>query len=274
MYFVASAAVLLGRLLRVPVVVSEHAECFAAPMPRLILRETRLALRLADLVVPDSASLRAQMEAQGIRARFQVIHNPVDTAVFRPPAGRPDPWAPRRRLLFVGRLAPVKGITTLLRGLAHLRRRRHDFALDLVGVGDGRQEYEALARELGLEGVAVFHGGVPQPTLVRLMQTSHAFVLSSMTENCPCVLIEALASGLPIITADVGGVREVVPKDMGLFFRAGDPEALADAVDQMLDTLDAYDPQALAAYACGRFGLDVIGREFDEQYRRLVAERR
>lgn len=117
----------------------------------------------------------------------------------------------------------------------------------------------------------VFHGGVPRPTLVRLMQMADAFVLSSTTENCPCVLIEALACGLPVVTTDVGGAREVVPKEMGLFVRPEDPDALANAVDQLLDTRDAYDPRPLAAYAHARFGLEVIGRQFDEQYRRLRA---
>lgn len=274
MYFVALAAVVLGRLLRTPVIVSEHAECFAGRMPRAALFETRLALKLADLVVPDSASLRAHMESHGVRARFQVIHNPVDTAVFHPAPVRQDPSAATRRLLFIGRLTPVKGIPTLLNALALLRRRRTDVALDIVGVGDSRDEYEALAAALGLERAVVFHGGVPKESLVGLMQAAHAFVLSSVTENCPCVLIEALACGLPIVTTDVGGVREVVQKDMGLFVPPSDPEALADGLDQMLDTLDAYDPETLAAYARGRFSLDVIGGEFDAQYRRLLGERR
>lgn len=274
MYFVALAAVVVGRLLRTPVVVSEHAECFAGSMPRAALVETRLALKLADLVVPDSASLRAHMESHGVRARFHVVHNPVDTAVFQPAPVPPDPHAPTRRFLFVGRLVPVKGIPTLLRALALLRRRRTDVALDIVGVGEHRAEYEALARTLGLERAVVFHGGVPKESLVYLMQVAHAFVLSSVTENCPCVLIEALACGLPIVTTDVGGVREVVPKDMGLFVPPSDPEALAESLDQMADTLDAYDPRTLAAYARNRFALDVIGGEFDAQYRQLLEARR
>jgi glycosyltransferase involved in cell wall biosynthesis len=274
MYFVALAAVVLGRVLRVPVLVSEHAECFAGPMPTGILREIRFALRQADLILPDSGSLRRHMEAQGIRGRFHVVHNPVDAEVFHPGASTRRRDALPRRLLFVGRLLPVKDVGTLLKAVASLRRRRRDFVLDVVGEGERRAEYEALARALGLEGVVAFLGGRPRQAVADLMRRSDVFVLSSVTENCPCVLVEALASGLPVVTTDVGGVREVVPEDMGLFVPAQAPDAFAEGIDRMLDTLDAYEPEALAASARGRFGLDVIGRDVDAQYRRLLAERR
>jgi glycosyltransferase involved in cell wall biosynthesis len=274
MYFVALTAVVLGKLFRVPVLIAEHSECFATSLPGRIRMEAKFAMGMADMLIPDSHSLKAQMESQGIRGRFHVIHNPVDTEFFRPSPIRTDPKERPSRLLFVGRLASVKGIPTMLRGLAILKQRRGDFTLNIVGDGDGRNEYESLARRLGLEREVVFHSNVPRESLAAFMRSSHAFVLSSLSENCPCVLIEALASGLPVITSDVGGVREVVPEGMGVFFPRENPKALADALSLVLDNLNSFDPLALAEYARDNFSLEVIGERIDSVYRQILARRR
>lgn len=272
MYFISLAAVVLGKLFRVPVIISEHAECFAMGLPSQIRWETQFAMRMADMLMPDSNSLRKHMESQGIKGRFHVVHNPVDTNIFQPSLVRIDPHARPKRILFVGRLLPVKGVPFMLKGLALLLKDRDDFVLDIVGSGDQRGEYESLMHQMKLESNVLFHGNVSREDIAAMMRNSHCFLLASVTENCPTVLVEALASGLPVVASDVGGVREIVPDNMGIFFRSENPESLAKAVEQMLDNLSSYNPKELAAHARSRFSLEVIGRQVDEMYRKVLAE--
>lgn len=273
MYFVAFPAIILGKWLRVPVVITEHSECYAGRLPWRIRQEARVAFRLADAVIPVSDHLRSLMEGHGIRGVFRVVPNAVDTEVFIPREDPPDPLSPTRRLLFVGRLLPVKGVDVLLNGLALLSKVRRDFTMDILGDSDHRAEYESLACRLGVEHLVRFHGFQPREVVADFMRHSHVLVLPSRSENSPTVLVEALASGLPMVASNVGGVPEVVPKTMGVFFPKEDPAALAEALTWMLDHLRDYDQREMAKYARTNFSLEVIGKQVDEVYRRVLAER-
>jgi len=273
LYFIALPAVILGRLFRVPVVITENAECFATGLSRADRLEARFALGMADRVLPVSRSLRVLMERQGVRARYEEIPNAVDTKVFYPDAVAGARGDGPYRLLTVARMMPVKGVANLLRSLAVLRRVRSDVTLDIVGDGAHRAEYEALAGSLGLGRDVRFLGFQPREAVAELMRAAHGFVLASLTENCPCVLLEAMASGLPIVATDVGGVREFVPEHMGAFAPREDPEALAGTIAAMLARLPSFDPAEMASYARGRFSLEAVGAQVDRVYRAVLSER-
>ena len=270
-YPAALPASALGKLFRVPVLLTENSASFAVGLNGMTRLEARFALARVRLVIAVSGSLRFQMEAAGIRQEFRVIPNPVDTGVFFPdPSLRPSA-AGRKRVLIVARLHPIKGFSTLLNGLAILKRSREDFVLDVVGDGELRAELESLALRLGLRSRVAFHGFQPREVVADFMRRSHVFVLSSHSENCPCVLLEAMATGLPVVSSDVGGVREVVPKDMGALFPRGDAEAFAASLAWILDRLDSYDPFEIAAHARAHFSLEAVGGQIDEAYSRVLA---
>lgn len=271
-YFIALAAGALGRFLGVPVVLAEGSECYAVGLPWRIRQEARFAMRLADVLIPASESLRVLMEQYGIRGDFRVIPNPVDTSLFLPSPGVRARGG-TRRLLTVARQVPVKGFPTLLEALARLCRVRDDVVLDVVGDGFAYATNRTLARQLGIEGHVTFHGFRPRQAVAELMRRADLFVLSSLSENCPSVLIEALASGLPVVATDIEGVREVVPKDMGVFFPREDPQALAEALAWTLNHVGNYDPWEMARYAQLNFGLEAIGRRLDTVYREVLAGR-
>jgi glycosyltransferase involved in cell wall biosynthesis len=268
-YFTALAAVVLGKVFRVPVVLAEGSECFSVGLKGRIRLEAKFAMNQATVLVSVSETLRRLMEAHGIRGNYKVVPNPVDTRVFYPARPSPDPGRPRR-LLTVARLMPVKGFPNLLQGVALLQQSRTDFSLDIIGDGSYCWEYESLARTLGLQRQVTFLGPRPRAAVADYMRQSRAFVLASVSENCPSAVLEALASGLPIVASDIPGIREVVPDDAGVFFPKDDPKMIADSISSVLDNLDHYDPAKLAAYAQSRFGAEVIGKQFDQIYRNVL----
>jgi len=269
-FFLAGApAVLLGRRLRKPVVVTEQWSVFLPDDPMELTRPLRAAARFAyeraDLVLPASDALRRGIEAEGIHARFEVVPNVVDTSLFGP-----DGDARNGRLLAVGLLYEAKGYEYLLEAVALLRREGRDVELDVVGDGPERAAYTRLAGELGLDGHVVFHGIVPKPEVARRMRESSLFVLTSRYDNNPCVLIEAMASGLPAVATAVGGIPEVVDERSGILARPRDPRSIADAIASALDRPGGWDRRAIAESAAARFGRDEIGRRLAEIYRRVA----
>jgi glycosyltransferase involved in cell wall biosynthesis len=275
-------AALIAGWRRIPMVLTEHNSAFPRRLltPRQI-RMARRAMSSARLVMPVSQALQQGIEDYGIRASFQIVPNVVDTSIFHPvevdAAARVteaslEPGAAldtRRRLLFVGGLVPVKGVPDLLAALSTLNHHRRDWRLDLVGDGPQRDEYIALAANLGLNDQVTFHGFLPKSVVAAFMRYANFLVLPSLWENAPCVVIEALASGLPVIASRIGGIPEMVTDDVGILTPPNDPALLASALAEALQQPDRFDPLRLASMA-ERYTPAVVGREIDAVYRSIL----
>ena len=254
-------------------VISEHYSGFPRGLVRGLRRlEAKFALEGAALVLPVSENLKGHLEAYGIRARFQVVPNVVDTALFSPQSRDPGPQSRtgQKQLLLVATLTPIKGVPYLLKALALLRNHRDDFRLDIVGDGPNRVEYEQLAGRLNLAEIVRFRGLKRKPEVAECMKQADFFVLPSLWENLPTVLIEALASGLPVVASRVGGIPEIVDETRGILVPPGDAEALAQVLDEMLDHYRDYRSAELARDAQERFGYETVGRMLDGIYHRVV----
>jgi len=266
-FLAAFPPLLLRSLFRLPVVVSEHWSVFLPEDPATLgpgmLRAARLALSRAAYVLPASDALRRGMEAHGIKAQYRVVPNIVNTALFHPGDARQHD---RRRLLFVGLLYEAKNIAHLLRATALLTRRHADVELEIVGDGPDRPDAEALAAELAIAERVHFTGLQTKPEVARRMRESDLFVLTSRYENNPCAVIEALASGLPVVATRVGGLPELIDASNG---RLSDPASVEDTADQvqhMLGALPDFDRKEIARRAADRFGANAVTATLESVY--------
>ena len=268
-YSAALPALLLGRLSRARVVVTEHYTGFQRGLITGADRwVARAAFTGADLVAPVSEDLAGHVRSLAPRARVRVMPNVVDTEVFTP--ARHERHEGPARLLNVGALAEKKGHTYLLQALARLRERRAA-ELDVVGDGELRADLEAGVTDLGLDGAVRFHGERPKEEVARLMAEADLFVLPSLHENLPCVLIEAMASGLPAVASRVGGVPELLSPDVGRLVAPRDPAALAEAIEGTLDR--EFDPGQLHRRAEEDYGYEAFARGWAQVYEDLSSRR-
>ncbi len=139
-------------------------------------------------------------------------------------------------LLCVGRLVPEKGQHVLLEAVAALRERGHDASVTLVGQGPTADALARQAERLGLDGHVRLLGAVA-PEDVRALYDEHdAFCLSSFAEGVPIVLMEAMASGLPVVSTRIAGIPELIESGVsGLLVRPGSVADLVDALDRLRD---------------------------------------
>ncbi len=133
-------------------------------------------------------------------------------------------------VVFVGRLSPEKGIGTLIEAWRRVVARRPGARLKIVGQGP----LETL-RETSPPGVE-WHGWQPHEQLIRIMQRASLLVFpSEHYEGFPMALVEAFATGLPVVAAKIGAAAEVIrDRHTGRFYRPGDPEDLADVLEELL----------------------------------------
>lgn len=268
-YSAGVPAVILGKIYKIPVVITEHWTGF----PRRILRtfdilRARFAMNRAKILLPVSQNLKEAIESYGIKNRFQVIPNVINTEMFHPSTSQYR--NEKKRILLVALLSPIKGIPYLLRALAQLKEKRQDFVLDIVGDGPNRQEYEELTEKLELGEVVGFHGLKSKPEVAEYMRQCDFFVLPSLWENLPCVLIEAMASGNPVIATDVGGVKEMINENVGILIPPKNMKALEEAINDMLSDCANYSPEKIAKYAKEKFSYQVVGQQLDAIYSEML----
>jgi glycosyltransferase involved in cell wall biosynthesis len=270
-YLGGAGALLLRRSLRVPVVVSEHLSSFvdeSLGRPQRAL--ARQVFERADLVCPVSDDLAGRLAALAPRARLRVVSNLVDTTLFHPPpARRGGP----PRLAVVAGLHPRKGVHHLLNALV-LVRERTPAVLEVAGDGPARADLEALADRLGIGAEVKFLGVQDRAGIAALMQRADLLALPSLVENQPVVLLEAQASGLPVVASNVGGVREVVDALAGRLVPSGDVNALAGAIWAVLAAPGHYDRSLIAKRARERYGAEAVAARWDAIYRELIATQR
>ena len=265
-YQAAPPALVLGRLARAVVVISEHYTGFARGLVSGYDRAlARLSFRQADLVAPVSRDLAERLRSLAPRARIEAVPNAVDTGVFHPP-GEARAHAGPARLLNVAALAEKKGHVYLLEALARLEGGE---TLDVVGDGELRKLLERQAAALGVDDRVRFLGPRPKEEVAALMREADLFVLPSLHENLPVVLVEAQASGLPAVATRVGGVPELVDEDAGRLVQARDPAALAEAIAGTLAGRENYDSAGLARRTRERYGFDAIAERWTAIYEDL-----
>jgi glycosyltransferase involved in cell wall biosynthesis len=209
-------------------------------------------------------------------ARLVVLHNGVDLETFRPDA---SPRAQVREELGIALGSPLlvtvavlrsgKGIGDLVAAMPEILRSIPDAMTLIVGDGDQRVPLQQLAGEAGVADRVVFTGS--RDDVEVLLSASDVFVLPTHEDLLPTVVAEAMASCLPVVASDVGGLRDMVEEDVtGILYPAGDISALTQACVELLD-------DSLRREALGRAGRLVAQERFDirkhvEALQRLYVE--
>ena len=236
----------------------------------------RLSLFFTDKVVCVCERARMNFTAMGTipKSKSKVVYNGIDLTRFR--ATGSQPVVKRNGLglseagLVIGcvaRLEPAKDIATLLRAFALVLSTHPNARLVVVGDGSEGVRLRTLSHSLGLSGMVTFLGA--RDDVPELLKYFDVFVLPSLSEGLSLTLIEAMASGKPVVATDVGGNPEVVSdNETGLLCPPGRPDAMADRLGQVLDRADLRlrMGQRGAARAESLFSLGKMA----EQYERII----
>jgi glycosyltransferase involved in cell wall biosynthesis len=209
--------------------------------------------RDVDTLVYVSDKMRQVGQARGLTGKHVVLRNAVDVNLFKPGAraGESAEFA----LLGIGRLIAQKGYAVLLEALAHFTRCGGGPArLTLVGDGPEKSALLEQAARLGLSDLVAIAPPMRQENLVAYYQNADVFCLPSFSEGFPCVVVEALACGVPVVGSDVGGTAEALDAGSGLLVPAGDAAALGEALLQA--RARAWDRAAIRARAVREFSFE------------------
>jgi glycosyltransferase involved in cell wall biosynthesis len=237
----------------------------------------RRLYRRADGIVAVSDSLRGAALAVAPDVKIEVIPNGIDTERFKPKGEKPFP-AERAEILFVGRLREFKGVQDVLAALPQIERAlNRPVRFTVVGDGPYRGELESLAAQLRSEGMKAevsFLGWLDPDRVPPLYERASLFVLPSLVEGYPNVVLEAMAAGVPCVATDAPGIRDAIRDGRdGLLVPPKAPDAIAQSAVRLLSDSAAWTAMSRAAIArAGEFSWDRIASEYESLLRRAAGQ--
>lgn len=233
-------------------------------------RSVRPSLEKASLIVVPSGFLKSVFGRFGVDTT--IVPNIVDLKRFGP-RSEPSPIDPSRPHIVVARnLEPIYGLTTAIRAFALLVQEKQGARLSIAGSGPQRRELEDLASQLGIKENVIFTGRLSPDEMMDLYRQADVMLNPSTVDNMPNSVLEGLASGLPVVSTNVGGVPYIVENEKSaLLIEPEDPVAMARNLVRV--TSDAYLYRRLAENGVklvAKFDVDAIMPQWLRIYRTLA----
>lgn len=232
LFFDNVAARIFGKLAKVPIIISGERN---VDVHRSKLRNIfdRFTAPLSDHFISNSEAGKNMLIAREHvpNKKITVIHNGI---AFKNNQIRKTSNHNIKKIGFVGRLTEQKGLEYLLNAVKKLKDKKRRVTVEIIGDGSERERLEYLACKLGVQNVVYFLERKPQAW--HYMQTFDVLVLPSLWEGLPNVLMEAMASYVPVVATTVGGVPELIEDGKnGFLVRPKDASSLAEKLDYVLN---------------------------------------
>ncbi len=266
----ALLAVILKKIKNIPYLVTENWTGYYAADPgglhskgSIMRKFYKTIFKHSSLFIPVSNDLGKKVQQMYPGINYQIVPNAVDTSIFRNINYKENNSI--KRIIHVSSLGYQKNIDGLIAVIKELAKQRNDFELMLVGpYSEGLKKQiendNILSEKIKLTG-NVFYEEVGS-----YMKHSDFLVMFSRYENLPCVILEALCCGLPVISTSVGGIPEIIDKSNGIIIESENENELIAALNLMLDNLYQYDREQIAVSANEKYNYKAVGQAINKIY--------
>ena len=266
---------LLRKRYNIPYIITEHWSRYGRgeyPGGCVHKMLTNRIVKHAHCVSPVSANLRDSMIEKGlINNNYHIVNNVVDTDVFYPQKNDDNS---KSHFVFshVSWMRDnAKNISGIINVVDKLRKIRSDFHLKLIGEGVDKAMLTEMVKERGLDGFITFAGAKSGESLASELRNSDALLLFSNFENQPVCVLEALSCGLPVISTDVGAIRDMLADGRGVVIPKGDEEALLSTMQNMMIEYKYYDPCKLHSYIERNYSPQAVAAAYVSLYKKALS---
>ena len=219
---------------------------------------TKIVVRNAETVTTVTENLAIAMKNHGLKNdNYVVLPNVVNLDMFHISDRDNNPCKIIHISCFEDK---SKNISGLLESLKMIEEKGIDFQCTLIGEGMDLELMKEKAQNLQLINKVSFTGLMEGQKLADELSSGDFLVLSSNYENMPVVILEALASGLPVVSTNVGGIKEMIDDTKGILVEPRNKEALAEAMIKMIETYKSYDANYLRNSVIEKYGYESVGR--------------
>jgi glycosyltransferase involved in cell wall biosynthesis len=254
-------------------VISEHwtgYHEYADPRPGFIQRcITRFVANRAKVILPVSDDLGKAMIKHKITSKIITVANVIDTNLFSPILEQKKDEI--IRIIHISTLENIqKNINLLLEAFATVSQKNSKLELHIISDGN-LNDFKTLIEKLGIASKIINHGRLDTQDVADVLKQADLFVLTSNFENLPCVLIESISCGVPVIATNVGGVSEIINKNNGIIIEPRQMEELVIAMREMIEKHNAYDKVLLHKMAAENYSYEAIGNQLTQIYLQVLS---
>ncbi len=230
----------------------------------IVKDRTKTAVRSASKIYYVSEKQKQAMLSHGLKGNYELLYNVVDTNLFKE---NKSSKSQRPLLLHVSSLVErEKNISGTLRVIQKLQKANYDF--DFLVVGGNTETvsfYKNEAKKLQLKNTS-FVGEKTPSEVATYMQQANALILFSNYEGMPVVVLEALASSLPVFASKVGQLPNMITNDLGKLVDVGDEKALENNLTEFLDGKIKFSPQKMVSFISENASPEIVGKKLAEFY--------
>lgn len=258
----------LSKKTGIPLVTTEHSSAMLrGNLAPFKMRYVRQAVSQSSAFIAVGQSLQRKMNELG--AGSILIPNMIDVCKFSIPSEkrRPD----RFTFGFLGTLVSIKGVDVLIKAFSAAFADNNSVSLLIGGKGDSLPELRSLAEKSGCAERISFAGEILRKDVPDFFHKIDCFVLPSRMETFGVVLIEAMASGLPVVATRCGGPESIVNSGNGLLVDVDDEKALSGAMLRVYRNIGSYDPSLIRRDCIERFGEDTVIGQIEDVYRQVTS---
>jgi glycosyltransferase involved in cell wall biosynthesis len=264
----------LRKKYNIPIIVTEHWTKFLSISKEKFSwvekRVIKNVNKYAEVICPVSENLKNEMIKFGLNNKYIVVPNVVNTNIFYPSSHTPQ--RKKIRFLHISHLEDRhKNITGLLRTFKALSLKRTDFTLTVSG-SRNLDVTKKFADTLNFpKDLVFFEGRKNEKEIAESIRNHDVFVMFSHYENLPCVISEALVTGIPVISSDVGGIPEMINEKNGVLTTANDEEVFAEKIIELMNNYDKYDKKVISEEAKKIYGSMEVGLKFYNIYKAVLS---
>jgi glycosyltransferase involved in cell wall biosynthesis len=264
---------------RIPFLITEHSSMYRTETgvfkrSNVVFKTlVRTCVKRAKGIIALSPFYASTMQQHGLNNRFFYVPNVVDTDLFRLKIGLPivQQNSPKTiQLIHVSGLHdPIKNLSGLLNSIKKLSEKRQDFILDIIGDPFEQPPYLVLIEALNIQKFVRFHNYLPIAEVAEKMQNADIFVLFSRFEGLPCVILEAMSAGLPVVATETGGISDWITEASGRLIRSEDEAALVENLDVIMTHLADFNPELIRQKIVETCSYHAVGQAIVDVYHEL-----
>lgn len=230
----------------------------------------KLIFKHASYILPVSAQMQAQLQHIAPHNKFAIISNVVNTNLFQYSVTPYNSATDTFNFIHISTLDEAAKNTTGILHAVQLLSTLTPLKFKLLIVAEVNYAYlQQLTKQLNIENYMHFEGPLTHPQVANRLMQAHSHILFSNYEGMPCVMIEAMACGKPVIGTRVGGMPEIITPQTGLLINPTDTQALANAMLELMTNYHHYNTEHIRNVALSTFSIDAIAQKFTAIYHTL-----
>lgn len=263
-------AVYLKKKFGIPFVVTEHWTALREINRNKLPFQKKMIAKFignqSSMLLPVSKDLEKGLKSLPIKTKMKVVPNVVDDTVFKPKTSENE----KITFIHVSSLIPRKNPEKIIEAAINLWEKGFDLNLKIGGDGDIKPLMNQIEKSSFRDKIEIF-GELTISEVAEKMKNADCFILFSDDENQPCVIAESFASGIKVISTNVGGISEFFPDNFGILLEKVDVKLLEEAMIKVLNSELNSSKKEISHYAEQTFSKQKIAEKFSEIYNQVLS---